>query len=194
MNRYLEHQYAVLRPFLRRGITLLDFGCGDMELDRLIVRRIPSIQVRGIDVVHSHPKTEKNMKFTIYDGTTIPYRSRTFDRVYAYHVFHHCADPEAALMECRRVTKGRICIVESVLRSTWEIPGFMLVDFLANIGRRVHIPMPFHVHTGRWWKKLFARLHLTVVEERSVGVFPSWLPIGKTTVFILEIKKRASHS
>jgi len=187
MKTYTEHQLSVLRPYLSLAHTILDFGCGDMELDRVITSTFPKTQVTGIDVVDSKPIGNKHMKFVVYDGITIPFKNKSFDLVYAYHVFHHCDDPIEALRECKRVTKSRILIVESALRTNLEIPGFMLSDFIANIRREVHIPMPFHVHTGAWWQKTFDALHLTVAGVYSVGVFPTWLPIGKTTLFVLDV-------
>lgn len=186
MNRYIHHQFSVLEPYLHRDSTALDFGCGDMALDRAIVKAIPGIRITGIDIVNSKPELNKHMKFLVYNGATVPFKNKSFDVVYAYHVFHHCADPVGALSECRRVAKGRILIVESVLRSIFETPGFMIADFVANVGRDVHIPMPFHVQTKAWWTETFVQLHLRVVGEFSVGVFPTWLPIGKTTLFVLE--------
>jgi ubiquinone/menaquinone biosynthesis C-methylase UbiE len=187
MIRYVDHQLSVLQPYLKGVHTVLDFGCGDMALDALMVDTMHTVHSTGIDVIDSKPVLKKHMKFIPYDGVTIPFKDNAFDIVYAYHVFHHCSDPVRALSECKRVTKDRILIVESVLRTTLETPGFMLSDFVANIRRNVHIPMPFHVHTKTWWKRTFNQLHLHVVKEMSVGVFPTWLPIGKTTLFVLKI-------
>lgn len=186
MNRYIHHQFSVLEPYFHRGTTVLDFGCGDMVLDKMILDTIPESHVTGIDVVDSKPIRKKNLKFVLYDGVTIPFKNKSFDVVYAYHVFHHCVDPVRALSECKRVAKGRILIVESVLRSILETPGFMVADFLANMRREVHIPMPFHVHTKKWWNETFDKLHLRVMDERSAGFLPTWFPIGKTKLFALE--------
>jgi len=187
MNRYLTHQGSVLAPYIQDAHTLLDFGCDDMDLDRHLIRENLRLQITGIDVVDSHPKLDNRMKFTVYNGKTIPFPKKSFDITMAYHVFHHCEDPIASLSEVKRVTKKRIIIIESVLRSNLEIPGFMLADFLANVRREAHIPMPFHVHTAIWWNDVFKKLQLRVVEQQSVGVFPTWLPIGKTTLYILSV-------
>lgn len=181
-KRYLNHQVEALLTWIKGDENLLDFGCGEMSLDRELLRRCPKLKITGVDVVDPQVRI-KGINFRVYDGKTLPFPDKSFDTVLAYHVFHHCNDPEAAFSECVRVSRRQVLFVEPILRSFLEKPGFMLIDWLTNAWRGEAIAMPYNVRDFRWWHRLFRKYHLTVRSEGEAGILPSWLPIGKTMLF-----------
>ena len=184
-QRYLLHQWHELRPYLLSTKTILDFGCGDMKFARYSARRLPHTHITGVDVVDIQMKKSKRTNYIRYDGHVIPTKNAMYDIVMAYHVLHHCSYPFATLKECIRVSKGRVLIIEPVLTTIWEKPAMMLMDVLANSGG-ISISMPFHFYTKIQWHTMFKKASMRVVEERNIGMFPDWLPIGKTTLFFIE--------
>ena len=59
------------------------------------------------------------------DAHHLPFRDSTFDRVFAFNVFEHLADPKAAAREIHRVLKpgGRVIIHTAFLQSLHEEPN-----------------------------------------------------------------------
>jgi SAM-dependent methyltransferase len=54
-----------------------------------------------------------NVRFMLYDGTTLPFPSESFDWVVSFHVLEHLSDPESFVDEIGRVCRpgGRIAVV-----------------------------------------------------------------------------------
>lgn len=187
-QQYLRHQINIVAPFLGRSRTILDFGCGDLSLSQKLVFRDQRLRITAIDVVDTRKpgRTPKNINFLLYDGESIPFPANTFDMVIAYHVFHHCDNPEASFYECVRVVKKRILLIEPVMRSFIEKPGIIFMDILANLWRKKAIPMPGKIYPSKRWLELFYRLNLKIICEKDAGLLPKWLPIGKTVLYVLE--------
>jgi len=186
VSSYLQHQQRILSPYVSHTTSVLDFGCGDMELDRALLSNHPSLTITGVDVVPFRTPLQTRLKFRLYTGHTLPFRDCSFDTVFSYHVLHHTDDPSFSLQECVRVSSRRIILVEPVLRHPLEIIGFRFMDFVTNIWKPEHIPLPYHVHTRLFWKQECKKYPLRSVKIRHVGLLPRFLPIGETLLFVLE--------
>jgi ubiquinone/menaquinone biosynthesis C-methylase UbiE len=184
MSGYFQKQKAILTSYLHGVRTLLDFGCGDLSLAKLLHKEFQNLAITGVDVVDSGVRAE-GIAFTLYDGKTLPFRNNTFDVSISYHVFHHCSDPRAVFGELTRVTKKKLLIVEPVYRNRLDLFFMKFTDRLGNGWRTVAIPMPFTFQTEATWRRFAREFHWTVAETKSVGVFPKWLPIGETKLFVL---------
>jgi len=185
-SSYLSHQLRIIGPQVSGCRTVLDFGCGDMALDRALIRQYPTVSITGVDVVPFHTPHHLRLKFRLYKGDTLPFPARSFDAVFSYHVFHHTENPSASLKECARVSRRRIIIVEPVLRYPWEKIGFAFLDYMTNFWKKEHVPMPCHVETLSFWKQKFQQLGLRLTTVRHVGLLPRFLPVGETMLFVLE--------
>ncbi|MCZ7357976.1 MAG: methyltransferase domain-containing protein [Candidatus Methanoperedens sp.] len=62
----------------------------------------------------------ENTGFLLSDVESLPFPDRSFDIVSCRFAFHHFPDPKKALSEMKRVTKGRIVLVDGV---SSENPG-----------------------------------------------------------------------
>ncbi len=164
--------------------SLLDFGCGDVSLAKLLHKEFPRLAITGVDVVDSGMRAE-GIVFRRYDGKTLPFKNNTFDVSISYHVFHHCIDPRAAFGEVARVTKKKLLIVEPVYRNRMDLFFMKIADRLGNGWRGVTIPMPFTFQKEATWRRFAREFHWTVAETKTVGVLPKWLPIGEAILFVL---------
>lgn len=185
-SSYLHHQLSVIEPYISGCRRVLDFGCGDMALDMLLIKKHPQLQITGIDVVPFTPPHHKRLTFQAYKGERLPFRDRSFDAVFSYHVFHHTDNPKVFLKECSRVARVHLIIVEPVLRHPLEKIGFACMDYLTNFWKKERVPMPYRVHTLGWWEKELKALGLRFCKKENVGVLPRFLPIGETLLFVLE--------
>ena len=69
---------------------VLDVGCGDGRLDRLVADKRPDISIRGIDVFQ---RKDAAMPMQTFDGESIPYAEGSFDVVMFVDVLHMPASP-----------------------------------------------------------------------------------------------------
>jgi ubiquinone/menaquinone biosynthesis C-methylase UbiE len=184
MSGYFQKQKKLLAPYIRDGKTLLDFGCGDLSLSKLLHTEVPKLAITGVDVVDSRARVN-GVAFTLYDGKTLPFRDHAFDVAISYHVFHHTSDPRAAFGELARVTKKTLLIVEPVYRNRLDLFFMKFADRVGNGWRGIAIPMPFTFQMEATWRRFAREFHWDVADTKTVGVLPRWLPIGEAKLFVL---------
>jgi ubiquinone/menaquinone biosynthesis C-methylase UbiE len=94
--------------------SLLDTGCGDGGVARLLrerVREVVAIDVESSPVWHDEP----GLTFRVADAESLPFEDASFDLVHSKDSLHHMDSPERALAEYRRVVRpgGTALIVEA---------------------------------------------------------------------------------
>ena len=70
--------------------TVLDVGCGDGLIDKLIIQRRPDVSISGVDVLI---RPETHIRVERFDGAAIPFEDGRFDTVLFIDVLHHTVDP-----------------------------------------------------------------------------------------------------
>lgn len=112
--RTAENSAAYLLPHLRRGMDLLDVGCGPGTITVDLARAVAPGRALGTDRAMdvlvkagelAAARGVDNVVFEPADVHDLPYRDAAFDVVHAHQVLHHLADPVRALREMRRVTR-----------------------------------------------------------------------------------------
>lgn len=184
MSGYVYKQKKLLAPYIGQAKTLLDFGCGDVSLARLLHQEFPALLITGVDVVDSGVRAD-GVTFMLYNGKTLPFGNRAFDLSISYHVFHHCSDPRAAFGELARVTKKTMLIVEPCFRNRADLFFMKFADRVGNGWRGITIPMPFTFQKEATWRRFAREFHWEVTDTKTVGVLPAWLPIGEAKLFVL---------
>lgn len=113
---------AYLLAHLRRGVQLLDVGCGPGTITLDLAARIgPGGRVVGIDAAPAAIATARRIarergdqktEFFVADLFDLPLPPASFDVVHAHQVLQHLADPVAALREMARyLTSGGLLAV-----------------------------------------------------------------------------------
>src|SRR4029453_8705900 len=95
--------------------SLLDVGCGDGSVARLLrdrVREVVAIDIQGFD---KWDAATPGLTFQVPNGEDLPFHDASFDRVPSKDSLHHMDRPELALLEYRRVLRpgGAALIVEA---------------------------------------------------------------------------------
>jgi ubiquinone/menaquinone biosynthesis C-methylase UbiE len=93
---------------------LLDVGCGDGGVSRLLRHRVGDVV--AIDVERSELwDDEDGLSFSVANAEELPFADREFDLIHSKDSLHHMEDPDRAVQEYRRVLKpgGTVLIVES---------------------------------------------------------------------------------
>jgi len=171
-----------LLPHLSGCASVLDFGCGDLQLSKELHVALPSVRITGVDVV-DFGNRPKGISFRKYDGNTLPFSSASFDAVVAYHVFHHAPHPFALLAECFRVSKHTVLFVEPIYRGWWDIPGMRAMDYVFNIWKSRSIAMPYAFASKNRWELEIVKAGWDCAMVKDVEILPYWLPSGRSLLF-----------
>jgi len=94
--------------------SLLDVGCGDGGVARLLHERVG--EVVAVDVERSSEwSDEPGLAFQVGDGERLPFDNASFDLVHSRDSLHHMQRPDRALTEYARVLRpgGTALIVEA---------------------------------------------------------------------------------
>lgn len=123
MRRHAARDAAFLLPHLRRGMSLLDCGCGPGTITLGLAEAVSPGHVVGVDLEESQidlarnlavERGLKNVEFKVGSVYELPFLEHSFDVVFAHALFEHLGDPLAALVEIRRVLKpGGVAAVSS---------------------------------------------------------------------------------
>ena len=113
-DRYMTRCIDKLDFEFRGDESLLDVGCGNGRVARLLAERVGD--VRAVDVDASPEWADGDgVVFQVADGEELPFEDASFDLVHSKDSLHHMNDPARALAEYRRVLRpgGTALIVEA---------------------------------------------------------------------------------
>jgi SAM-dependent methyltransferase len=148
--------------------SVLDVGCGDGRLARLIADTRPDISIQGIDVLL---RNDAVIAVKSFDGQTIPYGQGSFDSVMLIDVLHHTADPMILLREATRAARQSILIKDHLLQGPLAYPTLRLMDWVGNA--RHGVALPYNYWTPAKWRHAFDELGLNLISwEKQLKLYP----------------------
>jgi SAM-dependent methyltransferase len=157
-----------LVEMIPQGAAVLDVGCGDGLIDRLILDNRPDISLAGIDVA-LRPKV--HIPAMSFDGKVIPHHDNSFDAVVFVDVLHHTVDPTTLIREARRVARKCILIKDHNRTGLAAGPILRFMDWVGNAPHDVILT--YNYWPERRWREVFAELGLTVAEyRRKLALYP----------------------
>lgn len=103
-----------LRHSFRGDETLLDAGCGDGSVARLLRTRVRDVTAVDVDPSAAW-NDEPGLHFLVADAERLPFDDDSFDVVHSKDSLHHMHDPARALAQYHRVLKpgGVALIIEA---------------------------------------------------------------------------------
>jgi SAM-dependent methyltransferase len=165
---------------------VLDVGCGDGTIDRLISEQLPRVSIQGIDVL---VRPDAHIPVHSFDGINIPYPDASFDVVMFVDALHRTDDPLLSLQEARRVGK-MILIKDYVQKGFMAGTSLRLMDW---IGKSNHgVVLPCNYWSQAQWDAAFDAVGLKRVEMlTSLGLYAapaSWI-FGRSLHFISRLER-----
>lgn len=187
-GRRAEVLADALRPFIPANSSVLDIGCGNGRIGRLLAERMPGVTVRGIDI---HERPECLIEYQTYDGETIPFPGSSFDLCMFVDVLHHTETIPDVLREAARVSRSHILIKDHLCETPLNRGVLKFMDW---IGNRPHgVRLTYNYQSRRQWNECFADSNLEVVgwmEEIALYPMPFQLLFGKGLHFIALLRKK----
>lgn len=148
-----------LENFYRPKEHILDIGSGNCALSKLLIES--GHHLTALDI--SNKSAYADFKPMIYDGKSLPFEDNAFDLVQLITVLHHVQDPEALVLEAKRVGK-RLLIQEETYTSTFQKYITWIADSVNNWEFRGH---PHTNKTDKEWEALFQQNDLQVIQKES---------------------------
>ena len=178
---------AHLADLLPPGARVLDVGCGDGLLDKLILGRRSDVTVRGLDVLR---REQTHIPVDLYDGARIPCDAATYDVVMFVDALHHTTDVAGLLREAARVSANSVIIKDHIAGGWLARPTLRFMDAVGNARFGVHLPHNYW--TREQWEAAFDQLRLTAeVWKRDLKLYPLWADwlFGRGLHFITRLMK-----
>jgi SAM-dependent methyltransferase len=170
---------ARLIPFKSR---VLDVGCGDGQLTRLIADKRPDISISGIDV---RQRPDAAIPVETFDGKSIPYDEGSFDIVMFVDVIHHTEQPITLLREAVRVARRKVLIKDHLAEGAFAYSTLRLMDWVGNA--RHGVPLPYNYWTLAKWHHALGKLGVRI-DSWETGLrlypFPADLILGRSLHFV----------
>ena len=137
--RSAETHARHLLPYLKPGLSVLDFGCGPGTLSVGLATAVEPGELYGIDIESTQIDLARaaaragghsNASFRVADVTDLPFEDDTFDVAHCHTVLNHVPDTQAVLSEVKRVLKpgGIISCREVLTASCFSEPAYSLTE------------------------------------------------------------------
>jgi len=185
--KVLAHHLAALAPL---GAEILDVGCGDGQVAKLLLEQRPDLKLAGVDVL---VRERTAIPVVSFDGATLPHAEATKDAVIFIDVLHHTDDPLGLLREAVRVSRRWIIIKDHTREG---LAARVTLRFMDRVGNaRYGVALPYNYWTESQWREAFTALGLRPVRSVTApGLYPWWANwiFGRRLHFITLLEKQAS--
>jgi SAM-dependent methyltransferase len=197
MLKKLHHRFVYIRrtKVLSRELSafigqdtkkMLDIGCGDGAVSKLIRDNNPLLDISGIDILE-RPYSAIPVK--LYDGRHIPYEDNSVDMCFFADVLHHLPHIKELLTEAMRVSCRYILIKDHLYKSEFD---FKTLKFMDDAGNKLHgVHLEYNYLKEEEWSELFKNLGL-IIEKTKTNIplypFPFNLIFGRRLHFISLLK------
>jgi len=167
-TRRVETLAAHVSDLLPRGLSVLDVGCGDGLLAAHVTKRRPDLQISGIDVL---VRGSTHIPVRAFDGTTIPFPSRSIDAVVFVDVLHHTVDPLVLLREAVRVSRGIVILKDHTRDGFLAGPTLRVMDWVGNA--RHGVALPYNYLSRQEWEAIFGQVGIKAQSWReNLALYP----------------------
>ena len=187
-NRRARVLSGHLANIIPDGFQVLDVGCGDGLIARLITETRPDIKVRGLDVL---ARDRTYIPIEHFNGEIIPYDDASFDGVMFVDVLHHTKDPMILLREAARVARRTVVIKDHILDGFFAGPTLRAMDRVGNA--RYGVSLPYNYWSKQKWLQAFDALRMEVGSwTTQLKLYPwpaSWL-LDRSLHFVARLDAR----
>lgn len=155
-------------PLLPGNASVLDVGCGDGTIGRLLEQRRPDLRLVGIEVAR---RRDAGPMVEIFDGLLLPYRGKSVDAVMFVDVLHHSSDPDQLLRESARVARQAVIIKDHLCENLVDDATLRFMDWVGN--RPYGVSLACAYRSKRAWQVAFDAAGLEVrTWQTGLNLYP----------------------
>jgi SAM-dependent methyltransferase len=191
-RRRIERLAQHLSARLPQNARVLDVGCGDGYLASRILSLRADLHLEGIDVL---ARKRAAIPVGLYDGSTIPVESGSYNVVMLVDVVHHAVDPHRLLQEAARVASDKLVVKDHFADAIWAHSTLRLMDWFGNSHQGVNLP--YNYWTEAQWRESLAQIGLSIEwRARRLGLYP-WpasLLFDRSLHFVADVATAPSPS
>ncbi len=136
MNGYF-HEFDRLLSESASVHSILELGAGEGFLTARVHAKRPEAEVVAVelsaDLASQAQKRLRQVHFLAASIYALPFPDSSFDLVLACEVLEHLEDPESALQEVQRVTRGSI-VLSVPDEPIWRLLNLMRLRYLSDLG------------------------------------------------------------
>ena len=147
---------------------VLDVGCGNGVIAKLIMDDRPQLDIQGIDVLK---RPSCAIPMDTYDGSNFPFEDDGMDVVIFMDVLHHTDDPYGLLREALRVARHAVIVKDHMCNN---LIAERILAFMDWIGNHHHgVALPYNYWSTRQWTETWSRLgHAPDRIITRLGLYP----------------------
>ncbi|HCR86048.1 MAG TPA: hypothetical protein DIV86_05155, partial [Alphaproteobacteria bacterium] len=161
-NHRIKKLIEILTPLMPANGSVLDIGCGNGNISRVLKEKFPDLKITGVDVIAGNSEA---IKIVQYDGKKLPFEDKQFDCSMLITVLHHTDDYIPILEEAKRVTKDKIILFDHQYSSKLDWCTLALIDWPGNVPFGVYTP--FNFKTRKEWKAILTEVGLEEIFYRD---------------------------
>lgn len=161
-----QKKCKLLLPLLPAGSSIIDIGCGNGGLSKLLLDK--GYRVQGADIIDNSYYPE--VAPIVFDGSKLPVKDKSFDAALLITVLHHTNHHKRLLLEAKRVAK-RVVVMEDVYSHSVGKHITHFTDSLVNLEFKGH---PHSNRTDKDWVDFLKELGFEVQQAlytRTLGYF-----------------------
>ncbi len=179
-----ERVVSELAPLLPPGSRVLDFGCGDGHLSRVLADR-SGARILGIDI---YPPEDRWIPRIVYDGGRLPVRDRALDGAVMVDMLHHTSDVKESLRELTRVACDFLLIKDMKYRTRLGYRVLQFTDLWTNSPDPKAL-LRYNYLTWAQWREIFEELGWSVLHYRPSFSLVPFDPIQRLNFIALLERK-----
>ena len=173
---------AHFAELIGQGHSVLDVGCGDGLIDRLILDRRADLQICGVDPLL---RPDARIRVMPFDGQRLPFPDRSWDTVLFCDVLHHTERPVDLLREAVRVVRYSVVVKDHCVKGVLARATLRFMDVVGNLPHGV--PLTYNYLTAEQWQDAWRVTGLVPRDvRRDLGLYPGWgdLVVGRSLHFL----------
>jgi SAM-dependent methyltransferase len=180
---------GLLGSWIPASSRVLDIGCGDGAIGRLIAEGHPGVSVQGVEF---SARSGCRIPCSAFDGSTLPFTADSFDVCMLTDVLHHTTDLRALLREAARASRRYVLIKDHARENALDGITLRVMDW---VGNRPHgVQLTYGYQSRAQWQEHFAACGLREVDFTScVPLYTvpfSWV-FGRKLHFVSLLEKIA---
>lgn len=159
VRRRSEIVVSRVTPYINEIDKIVDIGSGVGDVSFLL--KTKGYDVTPVDVADFHGP--RLIETTIYNGKTLPFKDKFFDKAMLLMVLHHTHDPELIFSEAARVAR-EIVIIETSYTAPISKWLTVITDTIGNLRLEAFWKS---YKTDKEWRQVFGNHGFEVVESHK---------------------------